>query len=248
MRPFLTTLALIMLIPAASWAQDWPDVSGKWAQQQVTTSVSKIPIVGVVETRTIAYLLLDIEQDGTQLEISSTVCSIKIDGDIKKVRSVVPQGMIDAIGTVTRKARLERTKDGRVRFFQPRSTDLLGVKLSKTGEQLPTEPDDPRVVDADKDGKPGVTVKIEGMIDGAVYVIQRSWSILRGIAAGDQIDGKVTWKTEQVVLDASSALLNSNPDAKPHANRDRHFFRTTRIRSKSTCSDIIKGREKLFQR
>jgi hypothetical protein len=245
----LAILFAIIAVPSFALAQDeWPDVSGRWAQKQVTTSVSDIPIVGEIETRTIAYLLVDIEQEGSALEVTSKVCTISIDSDIKKVRSVVPEAMIDAIGTTTKKARLERTRDGKVRFFQPRSTDVLGVKLDSIKEPLPTDAEDSRVVDADKDGKPGVTVRIEGLIDGAVYVIQRSWSILRGLATDDQIDGAVTWRTEQVVLDATSSLLNSNPDARPHANRDRHYFRTTRVGSQTDCSNIIKARKRLFAR
>lgn len=247
MNRFITIL-FVILLPTVAQAQSWPDVSGRWAQKQVTTSVSEIPIVGQVETETIAYILLDIEQDGPRLKITSEVCTIDIDSEIKKVRSVIPKSMVEAIGVTKRRARLERKKDGGVRFFQPRHTDLLGVKLDEKDASLPTEPDDPRVVDADDDGKPGVTVLIRGVIDGAVYVVQRSWSILRGTATEKKIDGAVTWKTEQEVLDASSALLNSNPDAKPHPNRDRHYFRSTKIGSKSTCRDILEKRGSLFDR
>lgn len=241
-------LPAILLVPASSFAQQWPDVSGRWAQKQVTASVSDIPIVGEIETETVALLVLDIAQDGARLEVTSTVCKLDIDSEIKKVRSVVPPAMIEAIGTVKRKARLEKTSDGGIRFFQPKHTDFLGVDPAQKDAALPTEPDDPRVVDADKDGKPGVTVRIEGLIDGAVYVVQRSWAILRGEATSTRMDGAVTWRTQQEVLDASSSLLDSNPDARPHPNRDRHYFRTTKVGSKTTCRDIIKKRGELFDR
>ena len=41
-----------------------------------------------------------------------------------------------------------------------------------TATPLPGEADDPRVVDADSDGNPGVTVQVRGLIDGEVYMVQ----------------------------------------------------------------------------
>lgn len=225
------------------------DVSGKWAQKVVNSSISKVPVVGKVTTDSIGYLLLDITQDGEDLTITSEVCDVRIDSSVKKVRTVVPQSFVDAISRETRRAELDR-EDGRLTFMAPKKFSTLGVRLrNEQYETLPDEPDDPRVVDQDDDGKPGVTLRIEGMISGELYVIQRAWDVMRGTLEDRRyIDGLIEWGNEQVLLDSSSVFLGSQPPSRPHPNDKRSYFRTTRISDDATCGNVVKSRKQLFSR
>ena len=47
-------------------------------------------------------------------------------------------------------------------------------------EALPADAADPRVFDQDQDGLPGVTVLIEGILDGSVQVVQRTHTRMVG--------------------------------------------------------------------
>ncbi|MGM0557546.1 MAG: hypothetical protein ACQEVA_14270 [Myxococcota bacterium] len=230
-------------------SQKVTDVSGTWAQKVVNSSISKVPVVGEVTTDSVGYLLLDIQQDGDDLTITSELCDVRIDSSVKKVRTVVPQSFVEAIGTTTRRAELDR-EDGQWNFVAPTKYTTLGVRLrNEQHETLPEDPDDPRVLDPDDDGKPGVTLRIEGMISGELYVIQRGWDVMRGTVDGqDRIDGLIEWGNEQVLLDSSSVFLGSQPPSRPHPNAKRSFFRTTRMPDDATCSDLVESRKTLFSR
>ena len=63
-----------------------PDLSGTWAQVQVTTTISELPVVGDVIGKTTSILLLDVTQDGDTLRIKEQMCDIRIDTSAKRVR------------------------------------------------------------------------------------------------------------------------------------------------------------------
>lgn len=242
-------LAFLLLIPATANATDVPpDVSGTWAQLQVQTSVATIPVVGDVETRTVSWLRMTIIQDGTRLKITTTPCRIDLNSEVDLVRSVVPIPMMEAIGTQTFRAKLEPSKE-QWRFYQPPAMQQLGLRLIDVwNDPLPKNAADARVFDADRDGHPGVTVRIEGAIEGAVYVAQRSWSRLEGLVRPDRISGLVTWQTEQVVLDATSALLSNPPNARTSANPQDSYFVSKRVTPDTTCQDIARLPVSTFKR
>ena len=225
-----------------------PDVRGAWAQEQLTTSVSKIPIVGEVTSTTRALLLLQIEQRGAQLTVHERICDVEITSTASRVRTIVPRAFQRASSGVTRPARLVR-QGGQVHLVQPPKLQVLGARLSKPRhEALPTEPDDPRVVDGDGDGEPGLTVLVRGVIDGEIYVAQRGWNELLGVVEPGRIDGTVRWATEQVVLGASRMLLDSSPNSHPHPSPKRHTFRTRALgKGVATCAQVRAQAPRLFE-
>ena len=233
----------------ASSSDTYPDLSGTWAQKVVNTSVSRIPVVGRVTSVSTAYLLVDIDQNGDQLELESQACDLQLDSSQEAVRTIVPPRFVRAMSEQTRTARLLR--DGNeVEFVAPRKTTTLGVRLrNPSHERLPTEPDDARVIDQDQDGHPGVTLYLRGLVNAELYVVQRGWDALRGEVGGDsRIDGLVTWNTEQEVLGSTNIFARSPPDSSPHPDRDRSYFRTTRVDGSTTCSDLLSRRSQLFGR
>lgn len=256
MKHFLI-LVSIFLSPALALAQQGPsnaaigetNLRGKWAQKVVNSSISKVPVVGKVTTDSIGYLLLNIDQEADELSITSEVCDVRIDSSVKKVRTVVPETFVEAIEKETRRARIDRD-NGEISFYAPKKYSTVGVRLRNTQyETLPEKPKDPRVLDPDSDGHPGVTLRIEGLINGELYVIQRAWDVMRGtLRKSKYIDGLVEWGNEQVLLDSSSVFLGDQPPTKPHPNQRRSYFRTTRVSSQTTCGDIMRSRSKLFSR
>ncbi|MEM1349970.1 MAG: hypothetical protein AAGI01_15525 [Myxococcota bacterium] len=224
-----------------------PDLSGRWAQLQVTTSVADLPIIGDVTSTTTSVLVLDVTQSGSTLVLTEQVCSIDLSSTSKRVRTLFPKAFTRAVSGRVKRAHL--TRDGStIRFTQKRDYAFLGAKLKRSGS-LPDEPDDPRVFDQDGDGHPGVTVRIRGAVDGDIYVVQRSWDEMYGeLLDEDHFDGHVKWKTEQSVLGATSIFLKSSPDSRAHASPARNYFRTTRLPQGKGCAHALKHRDTLFQR
>jgi len=251
-RPVLGALALcvtsLTLAPSSTVADTpLPDISGTWAQLQVTTSVVDLPVIGDIVSTTTAVLVLDIAQSGSNVTVTEQVCDIDLSSSSKRVRTVFPEAFTRAVSGRKKRARIAR--DGSVvRFTQKRDYAYLGAKLSRSGA-LPDDPDDPRVYDQDKDGHPGVTVRVRGAVDGDIYVVQRSWDEMRGAMTGaDRIDGHVKWHTEQSVLGATSIFLKSSPDSQPHSSPARNYFRTTRLPDGTGCAHALEHREALFKR
>ena len=68
--------------------------------------------------------------------------------------------------------------------------------------------------DDDHDGHPGVTVRIGGLIDGEVYLVQRGWSEFAGTAYdADTIRGDVRFDQDQEILGATRRAAEPASDA-----------------------------------
>lgn len=227
------------------------DLSGTWAQMQVTSELSSVPFVGEVTNKNITLLRLEQQQNGGSLTVTAEICSIEVDSGTSLVSIEFPQAFVDSLGMVMKPSTIEPADHG-YRFFQPRFTQLLGVRLENPAtDPLPTEADDPRVFDQDGDGHPGITVRVTilGFIKGEVYVIQRDWNTLNGeFTSPDKIDGLIEWGIEQVVLGASNPFLKARGTNRPDPAAEHSYFCTTRIDPQMDCPAIIENQEVLFAR
>jgi len=247
----LIALAFVWAAPgsaAASSPDDPPDLSGTWAKKVVMTSVSDPPVVGEVTSRTVTYLRYEISQAGPNLQIDSETCDVSIRSDSSTVDTILPDAFVRALPNRARSAKLLDAGGSPVLVFDRRYA-ILGSRLREpTEERLPDSPDDSRVVDADDDGHPGVTVRIDGMVEGEIYVAQRAWDEYRArVHDTRRIVGRVHWKNEQVVLDANSAFLQTQPPTEARPDHPDSYFEMVRISSQLDCSEIPERAGELFE-
>lgn len=224
-----------------------PDLNGTWAQKQVHASLSKVPVVGDIRSTTTSVLLMRVTQDGRKLEMNVEACDVRIKSDVKQIKTLIPTAMVEALGVMKLTATL--VPGNRYwRFEQDESVSVLGAKLKNpASDELPTWSRDYRVEDSDNDGNPGVTVRIDGIIDGAIYLVQRSITQLRGlVVAADHVRGKVDWDTEQTILGATTRLLENQPGTRPDPDSARSYFTMKRVGKTTTCNDLRKTSAKLF--
>lgn len=245
-RPIFAALTML-LWPGAASAEPGPNLAGRWAQLQVTTSVVDVPMSGPSEARITSLALLDMEQDDNDLAIQEVVCAVESDGPTKIIRTEYPRGFAKALSGRQRRARLEFS-NGAWRYLEPKSYRSSGVELADPEQdELPFASEDPRVVDQDGDGHPGLTVRIAGWVNGEIYMIQRGWSELSGIVRSKaQIEGSVAWSSEQRVLEATSNMLERAPLSRPHPQQEKSFFRMARVPERATCADLEKRAPRLF--
>jgi len=223
--------------------------TGTWAVLLVMTSVTEAPVVGktVNENRTVGRV--EQTQVGDKLMIKLKVCDFDIGGDSTMVKVVVPDAFVAGLPEETIEGSV--TVDGggyamvTPKFWQVRSVELA----NPTTDALPTDPTDPRVKDWDKDGKPGMTIQAEGsLVSGDMYVIQRTWTELKGAAPGtDAIDGTIAWESEQVLLDATNPVLKMVPSPTATTEPERNYFRFRRIDAVQGCADIVAMQDTLFR-
>lgn len=216
-----------------------PALGGTWAQEFVTASTSRVPVVGEVDSLSRTLLLVQIGQEGSALRISSRVCAVEMDtGSV--VRTEIPRAFVRALPTRTNRARL-LARDGTWSIRDWTTFEVIGADLpDPQNTPLPRRAGDPYIIDQDGDGQPGMTVNIRGMVSGEIYVVQRGWSELDATTVRpDRIEGAVRWSMEQRVLGASRWMLDSEPPTWPSTQPGASYFRTVRLADGAGCQDVV---------
>lgn len=223
-----------------------PDLKGRWLKQVITVAESSAGPVGTIEIRTSTLQLVDIAQEGRQVEMEVQSCWAEMVADSSMISTEFTERLVQSLPERSRSGRLYR-RDGAWFLGIERDWELLGVTMESPGEEtLPSDADDPRVIDQEGDGNPGFTLRVRGMIDGEVYVARRGWDKFMGRINGDEaIRGRVQWESEEKVLDASRRMLRSDPDSTPDTEASR--FRMQRVDDEMNCEVVEQRKEALFE-
>lgn len=221
------------LFPTSSVADD--ALSGVYLYVQKTTSITKLPVVSDVVATTHAVSIQHLNFDGEWLRGSGVICDVHMQSSSKLIKTEFPPSFRRALPKVLTNARIKR--DGSTfSFHQSEQTLVLGAEVSpKTTAPLPTDPRDPRVRDHDGDGKPGVTVRVSGIVSGEIYLAQRSTSRLTGRATPEGFHGKIHFTNDQSILGATKDVLKRNPNAHPDPSRSEFTLR--KVKPDFTCED-----------
>lgn len=225
---------------AASSSRDSPSAglasieSGNYLLLQQTVTIARVPVLADVIATTRALSIQKLELRGDRLIGDGRLCDLKIESSSDLVKTELPEAFRRALPPPRTDAKLE-VRDGRIFFRQAAQTLVLGAKLKSPGEALPTSVDDARVVDSDRDGHPGVTVRVSGFVSGEIRLAQRSTSRLSGVAVDGGFHGRVEFQNEQVVLDATNPLLKNGPTSEPDFARS--FFRFEKIPNDAGCDE-----------
>ncbi len=239
---------LLVLLSNAAPAQAAPNLSGRWARLEVTTALSKVPVLGDLTSQTRAWTIVTLNQQGQGLEVQEQLCGLQNETLGGAVQTVFPPAFIQAVSGHPRQATL-RVRGSRLQYQEDRPLRVNGAQLEDPkNDALPQSSEDPRLKDPDGDGQPGLTVRIEGFVEGQVYVVQRDASQLRGEVHtnGRLIKGLIRWSAEQSVVGASRDMLNKNPQSRPHPEPKRSYFRMRRIPNNASCQQVLARRDTLF--
>lgn len=217
---------------------------GTWAHRYFESAVTELPALGPEPTRFISLSRVEatlVEPPGT-LALTSEVCAVFIERDRDIVGTEVPPAFIDALDPTVRPATVAGD-----RLDAPWFTELRGVVLDDPeGDALPDDPADPRIVDLDGDGNPGLTVLSTGLIDGEIYVIQRTRTRFVARLAGDTLDGGLEWSIEDRVLGADNPALAMPIPVEPDIAAS--FMQATRITAETDCDAIVADADRIFTR
>ena len=244
-----TALAVVPMPARAACTPTGIDLTGTWARLQVTTAISTVPVLGEVESKTRGLVLLRASMRETDdFVLEEEICELTNVTAGGVIKTIFPQKFVHALSGRKKNVRLMRDAAGRVRYEELYYVHIGGAHLENPRfEPLPTQSDDPRIVDADEDGHPGLTLEVGGLIGGEIYIVQRDASELSGsFLSPNRIVGRVSWESEQSVVDASPSLLKANPHARPHPSTRANFFRMRRVPVHATCDDVKTRARKLF--
>jgi hypothetical protein len=244
----LAAVACLVAASSAALAQPiadpLPNLSGTWVEVHVLSEILSFPIVGRVESTNEGVLRTEIMQTGSALSLSGRYCAIEVAIESPLAWTGIPDSFLASFGQQMRPATIEASSE-RTRFVLDWYAEVNGARLSDPHtEPLPRSCDDPRVVDADGDGHPGVTLlaRVLGVIEGEVYVVQRvRYRLVGTLVSPDRIEGLIEWTGEHVVLGASSPLLAVDTPSGPHDDPERSRFVLVRVRPGTMCEEIRNG-------
>ncbi len=233
-----TVLGALSLASSSSLAEPSPppsDFSGTYVLMQQTVTVSELPVVADVVATTRAVSIQTLQQSGDRLRGTGRLCWLDIVSSSSLVSTEIPAAFRRSLPPVVTDARIARQGDVTT-FVQAPQTSVVGARLADpVREPLPGTAGDKRVYDQDGDGKPGMTVRVSGIVTGDIYVVQRATSSLRGNLRGGAFVGGIDFRQEQRILGATSSVLEKGPEAKPDPSRSR--FRMSPVKPGISCDE-----------
>jgi hypothetical protein len=224
------------------------DLGGTWAAKIVTSQIVNVALSGNQTETLTALAHIDVAFSAGTAMLTVRMCKIDL-APIAGLTTVYPQSAIDAIPPAQATARIGEVHVGTHYASMP-YTSLLGwTSQSPTTDALPTTTTDPRVIDEDHDGHPGVTLQTMGFITADVYIVNRTTIALDGtVMSADKIQGLVTADSEQVILDATNSLIPRGPlNAMRDPSAANSTFTLVRLKqAQNQCADIIANAASLF--
>jgi len=228
-------------LPALAAVGDLCD-GDTYAVRMEQSYFAEVPILGVMRYSLRSSRLATFGAGVSGWELRVRTCALALSAPTEIVRTVFPDAFVRSLPEQIRSVRFVRLASG-VGFCAPRQLEIRGAALGDAeSDPLPRSPDDARLVDQDGDGRPGVTVRVSGLVNGEVYVVQKDWYQLEGdfeAAAGrPTLQGTVAWQTEQVVLGADNPILDRQQLTSPDPDSANNRFSLLPVDATATCADL----------
>ena len=184
------------------------ELIGRWAHYDVVAYEDD-----VLKTLIISYGFNDFTEVDGQIVDQSSFCFSEQRTD-QPITTSLSDAATQAIQPPPAVLEVD-TVDGVLRVRRPPTPTPVGIELEDPfNEPLPTDPNDPRIVDDDGDGNPGLTVTIEVSPEfiGELYIARREiFSFEAFLVEPDLLTGQVTDDSEQLVIGASDPVFASSP-------------------------------------
>ena len=227
--------------PDATPARD-AALSGVWGMRLETTALTEIPFVGQSVDVQIALARVTFSGEPLDAQASLTTCGVRITSSQAAVEQILPEAFVSALGVAIRPFSYDPETG---RFEAPRFVEVRGARLdTPETDALPTSAEDPRVFDQDADGKPGMTVRVQGLIDGEVYVVQRGANAFSGArvegeaTAPTRFEGNVVWQSEQTVVGADNRVLEMSLPSRPSEDAAQQKVVLMRLADDAGCDAV----------
>jgi len=181
------------------------ELVGRWAHYDIVAYED-----AVMKTMIISYGFTDFTVEGGRLIEAEQFCSADQVSD-QPIKTNISDAATQAIKPVPTPVEVSG-EPGAWRVRRPGTPTAVGIRLADpANEVLPTDRNDPRIVDHDGDGNPGitVTVRIGDGFEGELYIARREIFAYDMTQVGtDELKGTVTDSSEQLVIGASLDLLD----------------------------------------
>lgn len=233
---------------SASEAAEVPEVlgaelAGTYAHHDVVAYES-----ADMKTLIVTYGLSELEVVGGELVTTQTFCAAEHRTD-QPIETAISDAATQAIVPVP--VAVEVTdEDGTLRVRRPETPTGIGIELEDPAvDVLPTDPDDPRIVDDDGDGKPGVTVtvRLSDDVQGELYIARRErFAYDLALQDDGSLAGHVDDASEQLLIGASNDLFLTEAPWVQVDDQSKSPITWTPLEGEWDCDQLLAAREELF--
>lgn len=239
---FLLSLTLVY-----SYANDAEKIVGKYAHYDVVAYVGDFAGPIKLKSRVISFGITEFYIEGNKLLSKDRFCFSDYKANLPfktKNSDEFTQAIIPEIATME----LLKT-NGELILHRPETPTLLGVDLNDYTEDFPSNANDPRFIDADGDGKPGVTVKLSvgNFVNEELYIARKeifSYDVKRwenGILAGVVKD-----RSQQYIISASRADLVKPNNPIQNYDLSKSPIYLIPLKEEMDCAKLKLNRDKFF--
>lgn len=185
------------------------DLAGRWAHYDIVAYEDD-----TLKTMIVSYGFTDFAVEDGELIESEEFCTAEQVTD-QAIQTSVSDAATQAIRPVPTPVEVSG-EPGAWEVHRPATPTPVGIRLDDpVDESLPDDPDDPRIVDDDGDGKPGITVEIRiGDSVEELYIARREIFAYDLVQDGpDSMTGTVTDGSEQLVIGATDPIFEGSGGA-----------------------------------
>lgn len=220
------------------------ELAGRWAHYDIVAYEDSM-----MKTMIVSYGFTDFAVEGDQLIESEEFCHADQISN-QPITTSISDEATQAIKPVSTPVEVTG-EDGSLRVVRPATPTPVGIRLEDpANEALPTDPNDPRIVDDDGDGKPGITVivRFSDELQGELYLARREIFAYDLVQDGpDSLTGTVTDRSEQLVVGTSLAILEGTDaqwDQVPDLALSPILLK--RVGTDWDCARLMAERDQLF--
>ncbi|MGB7878147.1 MAG: hypothetical protein WBL31_05235 [Ilumatobacteraceae bacterium] len=180
------------------------ELLGRWAHYDVVAYED-----GLLKTLIISYGFNDFTEVDGQIVDQASFCFSEQRTD-QPIETSLSDAATQAIRPPSTPVEVDEV-DGVLRVRRAATPTPVGIRLDDpANESLPTDPADPRIVDDDGDGKPGITVtiRVTDELTGELYIARREIFAYEALLTEPNVlTGTVTDDSEQLVIGASDPIF-----------------------------------------
>ncbi|MEZ4392422.1 MAG: hypothetical protein R3A48_15140 [Polyangiales bacterium] len=221
---------------------------GTWATRTRTLTEQTVPVLGTVRTTSRAYAIAVFARAGSTVTVTERACRVVFDRSSLGTTSISDRA-VQALAPATAPIAFAQV-GGAWRWSRAARSVAVGWRPSMNADEaLPATRTDPRVVDSDGDGNPGVSVRIMNLLaNGSVYVVQRQRSALSGDQASDRTPRAVNDPSgsTQRTIGASTNLLAQDIPSRVDTAPTNNGVTFARLAPDADCAAVIARLPMLF--
>ncbi len=219
------------------------ELVGRWAHYDVVAYED-----GTLKTLIISYGFNDFAEVDGQIIDSASFCFSEQRTD-QPIETSLSDAATQAIKPPNTPIEVDDV-DGVLRIRRAATPTPVGIRLDDpANDSLPDDPADPRIVDDDGDGQPGITVTIEVNEDlsGELYIARREIFAYEALLTEpDTLTGTVTDDSEQLVIGASDPIFEADADWVQHPDPAKSPIILRRVDDSWDCHRLAAERDELF--